>query len=87
VRVPAAEETAADVQHARRALFEIQARQAEEEREAAEQRDQQLAQWHADDTAADADTADEALADLDANLDDHLDDGPVLQYQPAAGPS
>jgi hypothetical protein len=51
VRVPAAEETAAAVEHARRALIEIEARQAEEERETAAQREQQLARWHADDTA------------------------------------
>lgn len=82
VRVPAAEETAADVEHARRALFEIRARQAEEEREAAEQREQQLAHWHADDTAVD-DNAAAATADAGPDVDEYTDDGPVLEYQPA----
>ncbi|MHA6629148.1 MobF family relaxase [Pseudonocardia sichuanensis] len=81
VRVPAAEETAADIEHARRALYEIQARQAEEEREAAEQREQQLAQWHADDTAAGgAGVDDDATAD--GLGDDAGEDGSVLEYEP-----
>ncbi|MPZ67342.1 MAG: relaxase domain-containing protein [Pseudonocardiaceae bacterium] len=49
VRVPAADETADSVQRAQRALAEIRARHALEERDAADQRAEQLTRWHADD--------------------------------------
>jgi conjugative relaxase-like TrwC/TraI family protein len=52
VRVPSADETADSVQRAQRALAEIGARHALEEREAADhQRAEQLVRWHADDQA------------------------------------
>lgn len=53
VRVPTPEETADSVQRAQRALHEITARHAAEEREAVEERIQQLTRWHATDQAAD----------------------------------
>ena len=53
MRVPSADETAAAVTRAQRALAEIRARDAAEEREAAEQqRAEQLSRWHAQDLAA-----------------------------------
>jgi len=53
VRVPTPDETADSVQRAQRALHEITARQAAEDRQAAEERTQQLTRWHATDQAAD----------------------------------
>ena len=52
VRVPTPEETADSVQRAQRALHEITARHAAEEREAVEERIQQLTRWHATDHIA-----------------------------------
>jgi hypothetical protein len=54
-RVPSADETAESVRRAQRALIEIQHRRDTEERHAADEaaRDEELAQWHADDTNAD----------------------------------
>jgi len=50
VRVPAAEETADNVQRAQQALTELEARQADDERQAAEEaRNAELARWQADD--------------------------------------
>lgn len=52
VRVPPAEETAHSIDQAQRALHEIAAREAVEAEQAAEEaRAEQLARWHADDTA------------------------------------
>jgi hypothetical protein len=77
VRVPTAEEAAAGLDHAWRALHEIHARQAEEERESAEQRAEQLAHWHADDaTTVAEDGAENAAAD------DLAGDEPVLEHAP-----
>jgi len=53
VRVPTPDETADSVQRAQRALHEITARQAAEDRQAVEERSQQLTRWHATDQAAD----------------------------------
>jgi len=52
VRVPTPDETGDSVQRAQRALHEITARQAAEEREAADHRAEQLTRWHATDHTA-----------------------------------
>lgn len=58
VRVPSADETADTIARAQRALAEIQERHAVEEHHATEEdRAEQLARWHADDVAAEIDTA------------------------------
>jgi hypothetical protein len=58
VRVPTAEETADIVARAQRALAEMERRRAAEEQHAAEEaRAEQLARWHADDHAAEAERA------------------------------
>jgi hypothetical protein len=60
VRVPTAEETADIVARAQRALAEMERRRAAEERHAADEvRAEQLARWHADDHAAEADHSDQ----------------------------
>jgi conjugative relaxase-like TrwC/TraI family protein len=59
-RVPTADETADSITRAQRALAELEARHAcEQRREADEHRDWQLARWHADDQAARSAAADE----------------------------
>jgi hypothetical protein len=97
VRVPSTGETAESVRRAQRALTELRQRQAIEKRRAADEaqeRDEELARWHADDTthasthdAANAtDTADRSA--LDGSDRDpaevtaparSVDDGPVLE--------
>ena len=63
VRVPSAEETADTIARAQRALLEIRARHAEQDRQATEDgRAEQLARWHTDDFAAERD-----LVDADAH--------------------
>jgi hypothetical protein len=53
LRVPTAEQTATAVAQAQRALAELEQRDALDEQQAnEEERDAQLAQWHADDQAA-----------------------------------
>jgi len=52
VRVPNPDETADSVRRAQRALHEITARQAAEDRETTEQRAEQLTRWHATDQMA-----------------------------------
>ena len=52
VRVPSAEETAAAIARAQRALNELRERQAAQERHAVEERTEQLARWHGDDALA-----------------------------------
>jgi hypothetical protein len=59
VRVPDADETSAALAHAQRALAEINARQAGDEREAAEHRNAQLARWYAADRVADEQSTDD----------------------------
>jgi hypothetical protein len=75
VRVPSVDETAERVEHARRALAEMEARKAGEERQAEhEARVEQVARWHADEQTAAAEQQ------RTAELADH---GPVLER---AGP-
>jgi hypothetical protein len=80
LRVPSPAETTVALDRAQRALHEIRARDAEDRREAAEHRAEQLAQWHVDDTASAADDArlDCAPGDLHAVVDDVA----VLEYTP-----
>ncbi|MGW1341337.1 MobF family relaxase [Kribbella sp. NPDC002412] len=77
-RVPSADETAEAVRRAQRALIEIQHRREAEERHAAddaEARAEELARWHADDTAAEQANTSPTTA-TDQATDDH---GPVLE--------
>ena len=65
VRVPTGQETADNLAHARRALTEVQQRQAAEQRHAAEAaRSQQMARWHEDDHAAEHHTTAHAVPEL-----------------------
>ncbi len=69
VRVPAAKETADNVQRAQAALTELEARQADDERRAAEEaRNAELARWHTDDAdqAARAQQATETIREMAA---------------------
>jgi conjugative relaxase-like TrwC/TraI family protein len=69
VRVPSAEETADRIEHARRALAEMEQRKAAEDRRAAEEaRADQLTRWDAD-----------AAADQQRSADLTDDRGPVLE--------
>ncbi|MFG1818278.1 MobF family relaxase [Kribbella sp. NPDC049174] len=77
-RVPSADETAEAVRRAQRALIEIQHRRKAEELHAAddaEARAEELARWHADDTAAEQANTSPTTA-TDQATDDH---GPVLE--------
>ncbi|WP_350280473.1 MobF family relaxase [Kribbella sp. HUAS MG21] len=77
-QVPSADETAEAVRRAQRALIEIQHRREAEERHAAddaEARAEELARWHADDTAADRSAASGVTA-THYSVEDH---GPVLE--------
>jgi conjugative relaxase-like TrwC/TraI family protein len=59
-RVPTADQTADSITRAQRALAELEARHAHDQRrEAVEDRDRQLSRWHADDQAARRDAADD----------------------------
>jgi hypothetical protein len=77
-RVPSADESAEAVRRAQRALIEIQHRREAEERHAAaeaEERDEELARWHADDSSADRGAATRTQpADAAAK-----DSGPVME--------
>ncbi len=57
MRIPSAEETATSVLRAQDALAELRARHTAEEREAADQRAEQLTRWHAADQGAEKDAA------------------------------
>ncbi|OLT19368.1 hypothetical protein BJF78_36205 [Pseudonocardia sp. CNS-139] len=74
VRVPAAGEVEAAVQRAQRAINEMRARQVADERAEAEERDQQLAQWHAKDTAGADDGRDAAAGEDVARYGDQYAD-------------
>jgi hypothetical protein len=79
VRVPTAEETAESIQRAQRALTEIALREATDQARAEDERVEQLARWHTEDSrhAADAAGGDERCADrADRDADQP---GPVLE--------
>ncbi|MGD9525578.1 MAG: MobF family relaxase [Pseudonocardia sp.] len=64
VRVPTADDVASALAQADRALVEMRAREALDEREAADHRAEQLTRWHIDDvTAADREVVDDGVLD------------------------
>jgi hypothetical protein len=71
VRVPAAEETAVTLAHARRALAEVRERTAwEQEREAENEHAAQLIRWQVDDLAAESTVEDASEWDPELVIDD-----------------
>jgi len=79
VRVPSADQTAAAISRAQRALAEIEHRRAVEERRAAEEaRAEQLTRWHADDRA-------DRAAEQTADLVDARDRIPVMELSTPLG--
>jgi len=63
VRVPSADETAAAIEKANRALAEMRARDAVDTHEADQHRTEELNRWHAQDQTAEHEAIDHAAVD------------------------